>query len=151
MLVQSNGTVVAGVSAGVAGLLQQLVREAVKKFNSGEIGFTEAQMRMVARHPRLFSREKGNVIDSYVKNKLARLNDPTAERLYLTRNGEFGPDVTDLGSLPDWVTWYDITTEKAWGAHFDKYYEVFGPNGQGIFWDVIEGEEMAGGEGAGEE
>jgi RHS repeat-associated protein len=151
MIVQSNGTVVAGVSAGVAGLLQRLVREAVKKFNSGEIGFSEAQLRLLARHPNLYLREKGNIIDKYVKETLLERNDPVARRLYITRNGEFGPDVTDLGSLPHWVTWYDITTEKAWGAHFDKYYEVFGPNGQGIFWNVIEGE-MAGGEGgAGEE
>jgi hypothetical protein len=126
------------------------VREAIGKFNSGEIGFTPAQLRLIARHPSLYLREKGNVIDSYVKNRLIRLKDPVAERLYTTRNGEFGPDVTDLDSLPDWVTWYDITTEKAWGAHLDKYYEVFGPNGKGIFWDVIEGE-MASGEGVGDE
>jgi RHS repeat-associated protein len=140
MIVEGDGDVVAGASGEVAELLERLVRQALGEFNSGSLTFSQKQLSLIARHPNLYSREKGNLIDKYVKEKLNESNDPIAERLYVTRPGEEGPDVTDLDSLPDWVTWYDITTEAQWGPHFSRYYEVFGPNGTGIFWDKIEGQ-----------
>ena len=86
----------------------------------------------------LYCAYKGQLIDNYVRSELIKSNNPADAELYTTRSGEYGPDVTDIGSLPDWVTWYDITTRASWAGHVQRYYPDFGPNGTGIFWDEIE-------------
>jgi len=75
-----------------------------------------------------------------VKKELLKSGADEEYDLYITRPGEFGPDVVDLSGLPDWVVWYDITTSAQWAAHAARYFEVFGPDGYGVFWDQIEEE-----------
>jgi RHS repeat-associated protein len=138
--VTATGAAVPIVSSTVAKHLERLVREALVKFNSGDLRLTPKQLAKIETDPGYYQAYKGQRIDKWVKDQLLKSGDDAVYDLYITRSGEFGPDATDLSALPDWVVWYDITTSKAWAAHEASYYEVFGPNGVGIFWDQIEAE-----------
>jgi RHS repeat-associated protein len=138
--VMANGKAVPIVEGSVADLLENLVHQAMVKFNNGEIRLTPGQLAKIEEDPNLYNAFKGQRIDTWVKNQLLKSGDDEVYNLYITRPGEFGPDITDLSGLPDWVVWYDITTTGQWAAHTNLYYEVFGPNGYGIFWDQIEEE-----------
>jgi hypothetical protein len=149
--VATNGKAVPIVSGSVSDHLENLVRQALEKFNSKEIRLTRAQLAKIEEDPNLYNAYKGYQVDAYVKKELLKSGADEEYDLYITRPGEFGPDVADLSGLPDWVVWYDITTSAQWAAHAARYFEVFGPNGYGVFWDQIEEELDAEGEGGGGE
>jgi hypothetical protein len=138
--VAANGKAVPVVPDSVAGHLQDLVRQALVKFNGKGIDLTRAQLAAIEENPNLYNAYKGHQVDAYVKKELLKSGADEEYDLYITRPGEFGPDVVDLSGLPEWVAWYDITTSAQWAAHAARYLEVFGPNGYGIFWDQIEEE-----------
>lgn len=89
-----------------------------------------AQARAAPANPGLGATFRGQVIDSAVKDAVAR--DPNLASLYITRSGEFGPDFLDLNSVPGTPQWYDVTTENSWLAHVTRYAD-FG-EGTGIFY-----------------
>jgi hypothetical protein len=62
-----------------------------------------------------------------VNNAIESGSDPRLANLYVTRSGEFGPDVFDLGNMN---RWWDVTNEDSWAAHVDKYGGF--PFGHGI-------------------
>jgi len=138
MLVEDTGDVVPVVDEDLAAKLENLVREALKKFDSGELKFSQAQEAAIARNGKLYNTYKGDLIDSYVKNALINSGDDEEYNLYITARYKFGPDVTRLSGLPDYVEWYDITTRGQWAAHFRKYVKIWGPDGKGVFWNEIE-------------
>jgi len=140
-----------GPHPGVQAGWHRLVREALKKFNGKDVRLTPKQLAAIEENPNLYNTYKGQRVDAYVKEELSKSGADAEYDLYITRPGEFGPDVADLSGLPDWVAWYDITTSAQWAAHTARYFEVFGPNGYGMFWDQIEEELDAEGEGGGGE
>jgi hypothetical protein len=125
--VATNGKAVPIVSGSVSDHLENLVRQALEKFNSKEIRLTRAQLAKIEEDPNLYNAYKGYQVDAYVKKELLKSGADEEYDLYITRPGEFGPDVADLSGLPDWVVWYDITTSAQWAAHAARYFEVFGP------------------------
>ena len=60
------------------------------------------------------------MIDSAAKQAI--LSDPSLDGLYVTRAGEFGPDIGD----PITGRWWDITTPGQWAAHVAQYGDPFG-------------------------
>lgn len=136
----ASGKTVPVVPDSVADHLEALVRQALVKFNGRAIELTPAQLARIEENPNLYNAYKGHQVDAYVKKELLKSGADEEYDLYITRPGEFGPDVVDLSGLPDWVVWYDITTSAQWAAHAARYFEVFGPDGYGVFWDQIEEE-----------
>ncbi|MDQ2827340.1 MAG: hypothetical protein M3Y04_10350 [Actinomycetota bacterium] len=76
---------------------------------------------------------RGQRIDSFFKESLNNAIESGADsrlsNLYVTRSGEFGPDVFDIA---DGSQWWDVTTEGSWEAHVAKYADPFG-TGIGLF------------------
>jgi hypothetical protein len=104
----------------VTSILQGHVDNAVAQYESGEIGMSEAQAARKVTNPRLEPAFRGQVIDAAAKQAI--LSDPALEGLYVTRSGEFGPDISD----PISDRWWDITTPGQWGAHVARYSDPFG-------------------------
>jgi hypothetical protein len=104
----------------VTAKLQSHVDAAAAKFDSGEIGYSDAQSAAVESNPDLAAAFRGQVIDSAAKQSI--LADPDLEGLYVTRSGEYGPDIAD----PVTSRWWDITTNGQWANHVSQYSDSFG-------------------------
>jgi RHS repeat-associated protein len=100
--------------------LQEHLAGAVARFNAE--GLTEAQKAALVDNPGLKAAFQGQRIDTFFKESLNNAiesgSDPRLANLYVTRSGEFGPDVFDLGSMN---RWWDVTTEGSWAAHVTRY------------------------------
>jgi len=109
--------------------LQSHVDNAAQRFESGELKLTTRQAKALQRvgargdddrWQALYAAFRGQRIDAAAKEAI--LKDPELEGLYVTRSGEFGPDISD----PATSRWWDITTERAWQRHVDLYRKPFG-------------------------
>ena len=74
----------------------------------------------MTKTPGLANAYRGQVIDTAAKNAIAR--DPEIKGLYVTRSGEYRPDIHD--SMMN--TWWDITTPGQWTAHVAQYGGLYG-------------------------
>jgi hypothetical protein len=81
---------------------------------------TKAQRASLSDRPGLEGANKGDRIDSFAKETIAR--DENLGHLIITPRYQFGPDIYD----PVNKTWYDITTREQWPAHEEKYTPGFG-------------------------
>jgi RHS repeat-associated protein len=104
----------------VTALLQGHVDAAVAEFNEDEIGLSDAQIAASEGNPGLEAAYRGSVIDAAAKQAI--LEDPALQGLYVTRTGEFGPDISD----PITGRWWDMTTPGEWATHVAKYADPFG-------------------------
>ena len=119
------GSSVAAETEGTTAALQEHLSGAVERFNAE--GLTEAQKDALIDNPGLEQAFRGQRIDSFFKESLNNAiesgTDSRLGNLYVTRSGEFGPDVFDLGSMN---RWWDVTTEGSWAGHVAKYANPFG-------------------------
>ena len=68
----------------------------------------------------LYAAFRGQRIDATAKDAIS--SDPDLAGLYVTRSGEFGPDISD----PARGRWWDITTPRSWDKHVNLYKKPFG-------------------------
>jgi hypothetical protein len=101
-------------------VLQEHLAGAVARFNVE--GLTEAQKAALVDNPGLEAAFRGQRLDTFFKESLNNAiesgSDPRLANLYVTRSGEFGPDVFDLGSMN---RWWDVTTRASWAGHVARY------------------------------
>jgi hypothetical protein len=83
-------------------------------------GLTDSQKRSVGGNPRLEAAHKGERIDTFAKESIAK--DKSLNFLKVTPRFQFGPDIYD----PINNVWYDITTLGQWKGHARKYTPGFG-------------------------
>jgi hypothetical protein len=102
--VLASGRVAADTVGTTTARLQGHVDQAVADYGSGAISMSARQARAAARNPNLEATYRGQVIDSAVKNSVR--NDPELSHLWVSRSGEYGPDLHDIGT----GTWWDVTT-----------------------------------------
>jgi len=110
---------------GTTAALQEHLAGAVERF--GAEGLTEGQQSALVDNPGLESAFRGQRIDTFFKESLNNAiesgTDPRVSNLYVTRSGEFGPDVFDLGGMNHW---WDVTTQRSWAQHVEDYTNPFG-------------------------
>lgn len=126
----STADAAAGAAASpvdeITAAIQRHVAQAVDDFDNGVIRVSPAQRAAGVDNPALLEAARGSVIGERARESMAL--DPALSDLWLTRPGQYGPDIVDLGGQ----RWWDITTPQQWQAHLDKYSEGFG-TGIGIF------------------
>ncbi|PLS76440.1 MAG: hypothetical protein CYG61_02075 [Actinobacteria bacterium] len=95
-------------------LLRRYTREAARAVDeAGASAYTPAQIRAMARNPRLGPMFRGNRIDVRTRT-LVRGDSRLA---HLTGSYRSGPDfVNDVTGR-----WWDMTTRRQWAKHVDKY------------------------------
>jgi len=98
--------------------LQMHVDNAVARLKRD--GLTANQKKSLNYHPRYEAAHKGERIDSFAKESIAK--DENLRHLKITPRFQFGPDIYD----PVNRVWYDITTREQWNGHEKKYTEGFG-------------------------
>jgi RHS repeat-associated protein len=118
----------------IAAKIRDYTNQALREFESGEIGFSEEQLEAIATSKNPVATEaatRGRILDARVKALVA--NDEGMTQLYPAQNGEYGPDWVNGGRRPN-IGWYDLTsTMQEWIDHVVKYAPRYGP-GIGILW-----------------
>ena len=120
------GTAAASPVDDVTAAIQRHVAQAVDDFDNGVIGLSDAQLAAGAESRSLLEAARGSVIGERARQYMAR--DSTLDDLWLTRPGEYGPDVIDFAGQ----RWWDITTPGQWQPHLNRYSDGFG-TGYGVF------------------
>ncbi|WP_194910914.1 hypothetical protein [Catenulispora rubra] len=118
----------------IANKLKSYVDRALDDWDKGKIGYTADNLASIAKSKNptaLTNALKGSILDDYIKALTD--NDPALRNLFGARSGDYGPDWINAGTTGA-TRWYDLTTQKEWANHVNKYTSRFGP-GIGILWN----------------
>lgn len=129
-VVDMNGNDIANPDPLATRLLEH-TNTALSEWDSGIIGYTEADFKRIDRNKNRANTIMGNILDKRVK-ELADA-DPALKELFSTPGGMPGPDWVNTGKSVSGIGWYDLTTSRMWGQHAFDYGPGYGP-GIGILW-----------------